>query len=96
MLSHPQKSPGRHLDGHWHKGHGGLRSEGEDLSDEEQRLHELEVGGPCCPGLVLQLEPLVVFIVHVHLLPLTLPGRAEGQRFDSFAFSLQGCQITGA
>jgi len=42
-LSRPQRSPGRHLDGHWHKGYGGLRSEGEDLSDEEQRLHELKV-----------------------------------------------------
>ncbi|GAB4824139.1 hypothetical protein N2152v2_011185 [Parachlorella kessleri] len=46
-----KKSPGRHLDGHWHKGHGGLRSEGEDLSDEEQRLHELESRGER-PGVV--------------------------------------------
>lgn len=42
-----QAGGGKHLGAYWHRGSAGLRPEGHDLGDEEERLHELEARQVC-------------------------------------------------
>lgn len=52
LLPSTPQDPKHHVEAYWHRGSGGLRPQGHDFEEEEQRLHELEQvwgrgGGPC-------------------------------------------------
>lgn len=49
-LAEHKSAGGKHLDEYWHRGSAGLRPEGHDVQEEEQRLHELEEVRAGCVG----------------------------------------------
>lgn len=54
----PKHQGAKHLDPYWHKGMGGIRSEGHNAEEEAERLHEIErVSGVEPRALRLLSEP---------------------------------------